>query len=224
MARLNSEMDEDSVRLSLDEYPESLLDGEPSPGPRDQLSYRSAAKVHQLALGASSFGIARPEIHAHLHSGTQKENFPPTIDVDSPVSVEPQHLLKSPGHIAKLQLARAAAAQHAQRRSMAPVPATSSESKAVQAVSRRRAAAEWVESLTGITLPTASDAALRGALRDGLLLCKLLNILRPGILPKVLESLPRTWHLSPCLSGYQLVQNVALVYRTHSLDYASCGT
>ena len=71
-----------------------------------------------------------------------------------------QYQLESPGHLAKLQLARAAAAQHAQRLSMAPVPATSSESKAVQAVSRRRAAAEWVESLTGITLPTALDAAL----------------------------------------------------------------
>ena len=98
---------------------------------------------------------------------------------------EHQYQLKSPGHIAKLQLARAAAAQHAHRWAAAPVPATSSESKAVQAVSRRRAAAEWVEVLTGITLPTASDAALRGALRDGMLLCKLLNILRPGILPKV---------------------------------------
>ena len=60
----------------------------------------------------------------------------------------------------------------------------------MQAVSRRRAAAEWVESLTGIALPTASDAALRGALRDGILLCKLLNILRPGIMPKVRKQVP----------------------------------
>lgn len=108
----------------------------------------------------------------------------------SPVSGEPQYQLKSPGHIAKMQLARAAAAQQAHRRSIAPTPPSSSESKAVQAVSRRRAAAEWVESLTGIALPTASDAALRGALRDGILLCKLLNILRPGILPKVRKQLP----------------------------------
>ena len=110
----------------------------------------------------------------------------------SPVSGEPQYQLKSPGHIAKMQLARAAAAQQAHRRSIAPTPPSSSESKAVQAVSRRRAAAEWVESLTGIALPTASDAALRGALRDGILLCKLLNILRPGILPKVRKQVPST--------------------------------
>ena len=118
----------------------------------------------------------------------QKENFPPAINVVSTMSGEPQYQLKSPGHIAKLQLARAAAAQHAHRRSAAPTPSTSTESKAVQAVSRRRAAAEWVESLTGIALPTASDAALRGSLRDGILLCKLLNILRPGILPKARPS------------------------------------
>ena len=114
-----------------------------------------------------------------------KDNFPPTVDIQSPATGEHEYQLKSPGHIAKLQLARAAAAQHAHRWSATPVPATSSESKAVQAVSRRRAAAEWVEALTGIALPTASDAALRGALRDGMLLCKILNILRPGILPKV---------------------------------------
>ena len=36
-----------------------------------------------------------------------------------------------------------------------------------------------------MALPTASDAALRGALRDGALLCHLLNILRPGVIPKV---------------------------------------
>ena len=106
------------------------------------------------------------------------------------MSGDPLYQLKSPGHNAKLQLARAAAAQQAHRHSMGVNPSASNESKAVQAVSRRRAAAEWVESLTGIALPTASDAALRGALRDGLLLCKLLNILRPGILPKVLPRCP----------------------------------
>ena len=120
-----------------------------------------------------------------IYFPSQKENFPPVLKVVSPVSGDPLYQLKSPGHIAKLQLARAAAAQQAHRYSMGANPAASNESKAVQAVSRRRAAAEWVESLTGIALPTASDAALRGALRDGLLLCKILNILRPGILPKV---------------------------------------
>ena len=50
---------------------------------------------------------------------------------------------------------------------------------------RRRAAAEWIEDLTGIALPTSSDHAFRGALRDGILLCKVLNIIRPGVIPQV---------------------------------------
>ena len=52
---------------------------------------------------------------------------------------------------------------------------------------RRRAAAEWIENLTGIALPTSSDHAFRGALRDGILLCKVLNTIRPGIIPQVAE-------------------------------------
>lgn len=59
------------------------------------------------------------------------------------------------------------------------------QSAQVQATARRRAAAEWVEDLTGIALPTSSDHAFRGALRDGILLCKVLNILRPGSIPQV---------------------------------------
>ncbi len=55
----------------------------------------------------------------------------------------------------------------------------------VQAAARRRAAAEWVEGLTGIALPTSSDHAFRGALRDGVLLCRILDLLRPGMLAKV---------------------------------------
>ena len=55
----------------------------------------------------------------------------------------------------------------------------------VQAAARRRAAAEWVEGLTGIALPTSSDHAFRGALRDGVLLCRILDLLRPGMVAKV---------------------------------------
>ena len=177
-----SAMAEDDFRLCTDEHVEIFAD-EHSPGPWEQQGYHSAAKVHTPASNASLGQHAWPNAEMWCH--LQKENFPPTVDLHSPVTVEHQYQLKSPGHIAKLQLARVAAAQQAQRWSASPAPATSSESKAVQAVSRRRAAAEWVEVLTGIALPIASDAALRGALRDGMLLCKILNILRPGILPKV---------------------------------------
>ena len=62
------------------------------------------------------------------------------------------------------------------------------QSVQLQNTARRRAAAEWIESLTGIALPTSSDHAFRGALRDGILLCKVLNILRPGIIPQVSAS------------------------------------
>jgi hypothetical protein len=54
-----------------------------------------------------------------------------------------------------------------------------------QTAARRRVAAEWVESMTGVALPTASDHAFRGALRDGVLLCQLLNKLRPGLISRV---------------------------------------
>ena len=175
-------MAEDDFRLCTDEHVDTFVD-EHSPSPWEQQGYHSAAKVHKPASNASCDKHAWPS--AEISCYLQKENFPPTVDLHSPVTMENQYQLKSPGHIAKLQLARVAAAQQAHRWSASPAPATSSESKAVQAVSRRRAAAEWVEGLTGIALPIASDAALRGALRDGMLLCKILNILRPGILPKV---------------------------------------
>ena len=69
-----------------------------------------------------------------------------------------------------------------------PVSA-SVQSVQVQNTAGRRAAAEWIEELTGIALPTSSDHAFRGALRDGILLCKVLNILRPGIIPQVAQPL-----------------------------------
>ena len=69
--------------------------------------------------------------------------------------------------------------------------------------------------MTGIALPTASDAALRGALRDGLLLCKLLNILRPGILPKV---------LTPCPSQATINAVHQILQRSLSLNCGPFGT
>ncbi|KAL0030034.1 hypothetical protein WJX79_002301 [Trebouxia sp. C0005] len=90
--------------------------------------------------------------------GSQKENLPPETRTPTPF---------------KLQ-------------SSTPISG-SVQSVQVQNTARRRAAAEWIEELTGIALPTSSDHAFRGALRDGILLCKVLNILRPGIIPQVQE-------------------------------------
>ena len=62
--------------------------------------------------------------------------------------------------------------------------ATPSTDRAAQAALRRRAAAEWIASLTGAEVPWHSDRAFRAALRDGVTLCRLLNALRPGSVPK----------------------------------------
>ncbi len=117
----------------------------------------------------------------------QKENTPPAFGVESPRGAEEGHgQLKSPTQKTRAQQAQLAREAILHRRAAVPSPvSSSSQSKAAQAAARRRAAAEWVESLTGIALPTSSDTALRGALRDGVVLCKVLNILRPGIFPKV---------------------------------------
>ena len=45
---------------------------------------------------------------------------------------------------------------------------------------RRREAAEWIETVTGVALPYSEDLDFRKALRDGTLLCKVLNIVCPG--------------------------------------------
>jgi kinesin family protein C2/C3 len=63
--------------------------------------------------------------------------------------------------------------------------AGSAQKRAALAASRRRVAADWVEELTGEALPTASDHAFRAALRDGVLLCRVLNTLRPGYISRV---------------------------------------
>lgn len=91
--------------------------------------------------------------------GAQQENLPPESNTPTPFKIQQS----TPG---------GGAAQSVQ----------------LQNTARRRAAAEWIESLTGIALPTSSDHAFRGALRDGILLCKVLNILRPGIIPQVSAS------------------------------------
>lgn len=117
----------------------------------------------------------------------QKENTPPVLSLESPEGLEDQ-LQRSPGRQLKSQLAEEAA-RYLTRRDPASSPSSSSsQSKAFQAAARRRAAAEWVQNITGIALPTASDHAMRAALRDGVIFCTILNTLRPGVLPKVIDS------------------------------------
>ena len=59
------------------------------------------------------------------------------------------------------------------------------EVRLLKAAARRQQAAEWITEQTGIAVPHDTDAAFRQALRDGVTLCRLLNALRPGAVPKV---------------------------------------
>lgn len=52
-------------------------------------------------------------------------------------------------------------------------------------LARRRTVAAWVESLTGVPVPTSCDHSFRAALKDGVLLCKLMNRLKPYSVKKV---------------------------------------
>ena len=64
-----------------------------------------------------------------------------------------------------------------------------------RAANRRREAAEWVQQLTGQAVDYASDAAFRRALRDGTLLCQILQHLKPGVIPQVSPC----WTHQPCV-------------------------
>ncbi|KAL4441440.1 hypothetical protein ABPG77_001944 [Micractinium sp. CCAP 211/92] len=61
------------------------------------------------------------------------------------------------------------------------------EARSAKAASRRQQAAEWVAALTGCAVPPDSDAAFRASLRDGVTLCRLANVLRPGSVGRVID-------------------------------------
>ncbi|KAL6771162.1 KIN14B [Auxenochlorella protothecoides x Auxenochlorella symbiontica] len=76
-----------------------------------------------------------------------------------------------------------------------PSPSQSSggnhvESRAQRAASKRRAASEWIGMALGVSVPHETDQAFRRALADGVTLCRLVNWLRPGSIPKVVEATP----------------------------------
>lgn len=68
-------------------------------------------------------------------------------------------------------------------------------------LARRRTVAAWIESLTGIPVPASCDYSFRAALQDGVLLCKLMNRLKPFSVPKVTPSRFSTEHVSMRLDG-----------------------
>lgn len=50
---------------------------------------------------------------------------------------------------------------------------------------QRRTAALWIAEVCDCTVPYDTPRAFRAALRDGVLLCQVLNTVMPGALPKV---------------------------------------
>jgi hypothetical protein len=68
-----------------------------------------------------------------------------------------------------------------------------------EAFAQRRLTGDWLAAVVGRAvpdcaaapqpprLPASSDGAFRAALRDGVLLCRLANALRPGVVPKARE-------------------------------------
>ena len=75
------------------------------------------------------------------------------------------------------------------RKRSSPGVGTPGIGKQAQLLARRRAVAEWVQAVVGVTLPIDTDMDFRAALRDGTVLCRLLNAVRPGTIPKVLSNM-----------------------------------
>ena len=75
--------------------------------------------------------------------------------------------------------------QSESQRPFKKTPDSGSSARSAQAAYRRKAASEWVEQITGVSLPASSDNAFRRALKDGTLLCKILNMVRPGCITRV---------------------------------------
>ena len=72
------------------------------------------------------------------------------------------------------------------RGSIARSSVSPAEMRSARAVSKRATAAEWLASVTGEpAVPHERDDDFRAALGDGVLLCKLLNALQPGAIPRV---------------------------------------
>lgn len=57
--------------------------------------------------------------------------------------------------------------------------------KSIESNTKRREAAEWIKQLSGIDVPYSSDNYFRAALKDGVILCRILNSVVPGFVPKV---------------------------------------
>eukprot|EP00192_Tetraselmis_astigmatica_P002102 CAMPEP_0117660610 /NCGR_PEP_ID=MMETSP0804-20121206/7059_1 /TAXON_ID=1074897 /ORGANISM="Tetraselmis astigmatica, Strain CCMP880" /LENGTH=1042 /DNA_ID=CAMNT_0005467349 /DNA_START=319 /DNA_END=3446 /DNA_ORIENTATION=- len=67
------------------------------------------------------------------------------------------------------------------------IKSPTSTAKLAEQAMKRRTAAEWIHTITGETLPVASDQEFRSRLRDGTLLCKILNSVKPGTITRIVD-------------------------------------
>lgn len=138
---------------------------------------------HPLSRCSSwAVSVTCRKTHHALTVSAAQEDAPPERRPHTPVLQE-QPSPSRRAHQGQLAREAADAQQHMHTRSAEA--AGSAQKRAALAASRRRVAADWVEELTGVALPTASDHAFRAALRDGVLLCRVLNTLRPGYISRV---------------------------------------
>ncbi|KAH9316007.1 hypothetical protein KI387_024634, partial [Taxus chinensis] len=82
--------------------------------------------------------------------------------------------------------------------------------KAEEAASRRFQAAAWIMSMAGPLDMSyePSEEEFRLCLRNGLILCSLINKVQPGAVPKVVENIPSLCLEGQPLSAYQYFENV----------------
>ncbi|EFJ28715.1 hypothetical protein SELMODRAFT_93581 [Selaginella moellendorffii] len=82
--------------------------------------------------------------------------------------------------------------------------------RAEEAAHRRFLAARWLhEMLGGLGISNEpSEEELKFSLRNGMVLCNLLNKIHPGIIPKIVESPPPSSPPDAALSAYQYFENV----------------
>lgn len=66
-----------------------------------------------------------------------------------------------------------------------PSAALSYHGGAQELLNKRKVAADYIQAAAGCAVPHNSDSSFRGALRDGVLLCQLINAAFPGAVQQV---------------------------------------
>uniref|UniRef100_A0ACD5VD97 Uncharacterized protein n=1 Tax=Avena sativa TaxID=4498 RepID=A0ACD5VD97_AVESA len=81
--------------------------------------------------------------------------------------------------------------------------------KAEEAAWRRHQAAAWLESMVGPLgiSPCPSDQEFVAALRNGIVLCKAINKIQPGVVPKVVAYAPCDSHPSTAFQYFENIRN-----------------